>query len=58
MSQFFISDGQSIEASASASVLPMNIQGWFPYFVIIDIGQISVTGITNAKFERKLHDYY
>ena len=22
--------GQSIEASASASVLPMNIQGWFP----------------------------
>ena len=24
------SDGQSIEASASASVLPMNIQDWFP----------------------------
>ena len=30
MSQFFTSDGQSIGASASASVLPMNIQGWFP----------------------------
>ena len=30
MSQFFTSDGQSIEASASASVLPMNIQDWFP----------------------------
>ena len=29
MSQFFISGGQSIEASASASVLPMNIQGCF-----------------------------
>ena len=29
-SQFFISDGQSIGASASASVLPMNIQNWFP----------------------------
>ena len=29
MSQFFPSGGQSIEASASASVLPMNIQGWF-----------------------------
>ena len=28
--QFFISDGQSIGASASSSVLPMNIQGWFP----------------------------
>ena len=30
MSQFFISGGQSIGVSASASVLPMNIQGWFP----------------------------
>ena len=29
MSQFFTSDGQSIRASASASVLPINIQGWF-----------------------------
>ena len=29
-SQFFTSGGQSIEVSASASVLPMNIQGWFP----------------------------
>ena len=30
VSQFFTSCGQSIEASASASVLPMNIQDWFP----------------------------
>ena len=30
MSQFFPSDGQSIGVSASASVLPMNIQDWFP----------------------------
>ena len=30
MSQFFISGGQNIGASASASVLPMNIQDWFP----------------------------
>ena len=29
MSQLFVSGGQSIRASASASVLPMNIQGWF-----------------------------
>ena len=28
--EFFTSDGQSIGASASASVLPMNIQDWFP----------------------------
>ena len=30
MSQFFTSGGQSIGVSASASVLPMNIQNWFP----------------------------
>ena len=30
MGEFFASGGQSIEVSASASVLPMNIQGWFP----------------------------
>ena len=30
MSQFFPSGGQSIGASASASVLPMSIQDWFP----------------------------
>ena len=29
-SQLFASGGQSIGVSASASVLPMNIQGWFP----------------------------
>ena len=30
MSQSFASDGQSIAVSASASVLPMNIQDWSP----------------------------
>ena len=30
MSQFFASGGQSIGVSASASVLPTNIQDWFP----------------------------
>ena len=30
LSQFFTSGGQSTGASASASVLPMNIQHWFP----------------------------
>ena len=29
-SQLFVSGDQSIGASASASVLPMDIQGWFP----------------------------
>ena len=31
MSQFLTSGGQSIGASASALVLPMNIQDWFPF---------------------------
>ena len=30
MSQFFTSGGQSIRISALSSVLPMNIQDWFP----------------------------
>ena len=30
VSWLFISGGQSIGASASTTVLPMNIQGWFP----------------------------
>ena len=30
MSQLFAPGGQSIGVSASTSVLPMNIQGWFP----------------------------
>ena len=31
VSHFFISGGQSIGTSASASVLPMHIQEWFPW---------------------------
>ena len=30
MSQFFVSGGQSIGVSTSTSLLPMNIQDWFP----------------------------
>ena len=30
MSQFFTSGGQSTEVSASTSVLPMNLQDWYP----------------------------
>ena len=31
MSQFFASGGQSIGVSASTSVLPINMQDWFPF---------------------------
>ena len=34
MSQYFISGGQSIGVSVSTSVLPMNIQDWFPLGLI------------------------
>ena len=37
MSQFFISGGRSIGVSASVSVLPMNIQDWFPLGLIWSI---------------------
>ena len=37
----FASGGQSIRASASASVLPMNIQGWFPLGLIGLISLLS-----------------
>ena len=42
-SWLFASGGQSIGASASASVLPMNIQDWFP---------LEFTGLISA------HDYW
>ena len=41
--QFFISGGQSIGASALASVLPMNIQGWFPLGLTGVISLLSKT---------------
>ena len=37
LSQFFAAGGQSIEVSASASVLPMNIQHWFPLELTVSI---------------------
>ena len=41
VSQLFTSGGQSIGASASASVLPVNIQDWFPSGLtgLISLGQ-------------------
>ena len=35
VSQFFASSGQSMGASASTSVLPMNIQDWFPLPLVV-----------------------
>ena len=41
MSQLFTSVGKSIGASASASVLPMNIQGWFQVEMRYSIGWLG-----------------
>ena len=43
VSQLFISRGQSIGALASASLLPMSIQGWFP---------LGLTGLISLHFNR------
>ena len=43
MSQFFTSGGQSIRAPVSASVLQMNMQGWFP---------LGLTGLISLQFKR------
>ena len=46
VSRFFASGGQSIGASASVSVLPMNIQGWFP------LGWIGLTSLLSKGLSR------
>ena len=46
MSQFFVSGGQSIGVSASASVPPMNIQEWFP------LGWAGWTSMLSKEFSR------
>ena len=46
MSWFFTSGSQSIGASTSASVLPMNIQGWFP------LGLIGLISLLSRELSR------
>ena len=56
MSWLFPSGGQSIGASASTSVLPMNIQGWFPLWLT---GLISLQskGLSRV-FSNKKHQFF
>ena len=49
MSQFFASGGQSIGVSASASVLPMNIQDWFP-LELTDWVSLQSKGLSRVRF--------
>ena len=52
-SQLFTSGGQSIGASASTSVLPVNIQGWFPLaltgLILLSKGLLRVFSNTTAQ---------
>ena len=52
VSQLFTSGGQSIGASASASVLPVNIQGWF------SLGLTNLISLLSKGLSRVLHDLY
>jgi len=45
MSQLFASGGQSTRASASASVLPVNIEDWFPLGLTGLISLLSLVGL-------------
>ena len=48
-SRFFASGGQSIGASASASVLPMNTQDWFP-LALIGLISLQSKGFSRVFF--------
>ena len=63
MSQLFTSCGQSIGASALASILPMNIQGWFP-LEFTDLISLQSKGLPsllqhhNSKASSLLHSAF
>ena len=59
VSQFFASGGQTIGPSASASVLPMNIQGWFPLGLTGLISSLSrgISSIISSTTVRK-HQFF
>jgi len=59
MSQFFASDGQSIEALVSASVLPMNIQGLFP-LGLTDLISLLSKGLSRVFSSTKIqrHQFF
>ena len=57
LSWLFASGGQNIGASASASVLPMNIQGWFPLGLtgLISLQSKGFSRVFSSTTVQKLH---
>ena len=53
MHQLFSLGGQS--TGASASILPMNIQGWFP--LELNVGLIAVQGVSRVFSNTTVHKY-
>ena len=52
VSQFFTSDGQSFGASASVSILPMNIQDWLP------LGLTGLISLQSKRLQRVFSKYH
>ena len=57
-SWLFTSGGQSIGASASASVLPMNIQDWFPLGLTVLILQSKGLSIVFSNTTVQKHQFF
>ena len=57
MSRLFVSGGQSIGASASVSILPVNIQSWFPLGLtgLISLLSNGLSGVFSGTTVRKHH---
>ena len=55
MNQFFVSGGQSIGVSASASVLPVNIQCWSPLILtgLISLLSQGLSGVFSSTMVRR-----
>ena len=58
VSQFFTSSGQSIGVSASASVLPVNIQDWFPGWTVWISLQIQLQGEVGSAEKKSLLQHH
>ena len=54
MSRLFTLGGQSVGASPSASVLPVNIQGWFPSFRVDWFDLLAVQEALNSLLQHHL----
>ena len=59
MSYLFVSGGQTIRTSASASALPMSIQGWFPLGLtgLISLLSKGLSGVFSSTTVQK-HQFF